>query len=438
MKDHIRIKTRSALPLEQLPHWQQLLNDRRLESEHFIPSVDRVMHRYGVPFLATREYQPKTTQWSPDEVASGLDRIYRLILTRGGRVPAPLIEELTLIPDIEEASAVNIGQMELNPRSSMLSRRTDRASRDAIYLDEAQAFSKGSSDITIAVLDTGVSLQHPELTHALVDGYDFVNIIDGASEFIGDFIEADPIAEDEVGHGSHVAGIICGAGRSMPRGVVPECKIMPVRVLAAMQKQGRKMGAGLIENINAGVKYAVDNGADIINMSLGVRHEGGGLPHKEVIDYAKRKGVTIVAASGNDGRQQMYYPGAFESVIAVGAMTNGGEVADFSTYGDQVSLIAPGVDVYSSYLDDEYAFSTGTSHASPFVAGAIALMKSYARKLGRQLSDSQIKHVLKHTADKIDSNFKHPKAGYGRLNLADAMRYLVHKLSRGRPHYGHN
>lgn len=436
MKDHVRIVLRQALPLEQLPHWQSLLADRRLEREHFMPDVDRVFQRHRLPFLATREYQPAGEGWSADEIASGMDRVYRLVLMRDGRVPQALIDDLQLIPAVEQVAPGSIGRMDLQPRSNAFSVRTDRASRDAIYLDEGQAFSLGDPNITVAVLDTGIDLDHAELRHSLQEGFDFVHILDGAEEFIGDYLEADAVADDEVGHGTHVAGIVAGRGSSMPRGVAPKCKVIPVRVLAAMEKQGRRMGAGLIENINAGVKYAVDQGADVINMSLGVKHEGGGLPHKEVIDYARRKGVTIVAASGNDGQQEMYYPGAFDSVIAVGAMDAEGNVADFSTYGDQVSFIAPGVDVYSTSLNNDYAFSTGTSHAAPFVTGAVALMKSYARKQGHRLTDTQVKHVLKHTSDKVDRNFKHRKAGYGRLNLADAMRYLDFKLSQGRDGHG--
>lgn len=432
MKDHVCIKLRHALPMEQLPHWQALLGDRRLERETFHPDVDRLFHQFHIPFLATREYAAAQGEWSSDEIAAGLNRIYRLVLTRSGRVPPELIQQLRLLPIVEQASAGSVGEMDLNPRSAALSVRTDKTSRELIYLEEAHAYSRGDQAIKIAVLDTGVDLAHPELTHSLESGFDFVNILDGAADFIGDYLEADDVATDEVGHGTHVAGIIAGKGKDMPMGVVPLCKIIPIRVLAAMEKQGRKMGAGLIENINAGVKFAVDQGADVINMSLGVRHDGGGLPHQEVIDYARRKGVTIVAASGNDGQQEMYYPGAFDSVIAVGAMGARGEVADFSTYGEQVSLIAPGVEVYSSFLEKGYAFSTGTSHASPFVAGGVALMKSYARERGRRLSDSQVKHVLKHTSDKVDNTFKHRKAGYGCLNLADAMRYLDFKLSEGR------
>ena len=438
MKEHIRITLNQALPLEQFPHWQSLIRDRGLEREQFLPAIDRVMHHYHSPFLATREYQPAAeTQWSDDERASGLDRVYRLILTRDGRVAPALIAALQHLPEVAQVAASDIGQMQLNPRSNAFSVRTDRASRDAIFLDEAQRFSEGDAAITVAVLDTGVALEHPELTHCLRGGYDFVNILDGADTFIGDYIDADDIADDEVGHGTHVAGIIAAQGRAMPAGVVPKCTLIPVRVLAAMEKQGRKMGAGLIDNINAGVKYAVDQGADVINMSLGVRHDGGGLPHQDVIDYARRKGVTIVAASGNDGRQEMYYPGAFSSVIAVGAMDAEGRVAEFSTYGEQVSFVAPGVDIYSTYLADDYAFSTGTSHAAPFVTGAVAMMKAYAHALGRRLSDAQIKHVLKHSSDKLDTTFKHRKAGYGRLNLADAMRYLDYQLTQRRQHYGH-
>jgi thermitase len=213
-------------------------------------------------------------------------------------------------------------------------------------------------------------------------------------------------------------------------GVVPECKVMPIRVLGAMQRGSKRVGAGLVDNINTGIKWAIDHGADVINMSLGIQQTGGGLPHQEVVDYAQQKGVTIVAASGNDGKEQLYYPGALPHVIAVGAMDEQDGIPPFSTYGKQVSFIAPGTNIYSSYLNGNYAFSTGTSHAAPFVTGAVALLKSYALKQRNyRLSDSQVKHILKHTADKVDTRFKHHKAGFGRLNLADALRLLNYKLS---------
>ena len=235
---------------------------------------------------------------------------------------------------------------------------------------------------------------------------------------------------DDQGHGTHVAGIIAGQGLNMPLGVVPRCKILPVRVLGAMKRGAKKVGAGLVDNINSGIKWAIDHGADVINMSLGIEHTDGGLPHEEVVKYARRKGVSIVAASGNDGQEHLYYPGALPHVIAVGALDESGEITSFSTYGKQVDFAAPGTDIYSTYIGNDYGFSTGTSHASPFVAGAIALLKSYARqKYKINLSDRQVKYLLKHTADKLDKRFKHPKAGFGKLNLLDALRLLDYKLA---------
>jgi methylmalonyl-CoA mutase cobalamin-binding subunit len=433
MKPHITVTLRQPLRQVALPYWVDAKTQPRLRTERFLAPVDALFARHGLAFTATREYEPAGADWSAQEVASGLDRVYRLVLQSDAKIPPALIDAIRLVPEVEQVRAGVIGGMDLQPQHALsFSARTDRASRDAVYLEEAHAFSEGDESITVAVLDTGVDLNHPEYRHALVEGYDFVDILDGASEFIGDYLGADPTPEDEVGHGTHVAGIIAGRGRNMPRGVAPKCRILPVRVLAAMNKDGRPVGAGLVENINNGVKWAIDHGADVINMSLGVRHTGGGLPHKEVIDYAQRKGVTVVAASGNDGRHELYYPGAFPSVIAVGAADDRGEVAEFSTYGDQVSFIAPGVDVYSSALEDGYAFSTGTSHAAPFVTGAVALLKAHARALGRDCNDRQVKHVLKHTSDKVDRGFKHPKAGYGRLNIADGLRYLDYKLNAAR------
>jgi subtilisin family serine protease len=394
------------------------------------PAVDAVLAKYRVPVWATTEYAPAGAAWSDEETRAGLNRMYRLILQEGTSIPDGLIQDISLVPIVERVRPGTIASADLPPsRPEAMGARTDHRSREAIYLEEAHRYSRGEPAIRVAVLDTGVCLTHPELRGKLEEGRDFVDIIDGHSDFVGDFLDLDGAPEDEVGHGTHVAGIIAGVGVSMPEGIVPRCRILPVRVLGAMKRGERRVGAGLVDNINAGVKWAIDQGADVINMSLGVEHTGGGLPHEEVVNYAKLKGVTIVAASGNDGQEGLYYPGAFPSVIAVGAADSEGNVAAFSTYGRQVSFVAPGTDVYSSYLEDDYAFSSGTSHAAPFVTGAIALMKSYARSRGRRLTDGQAKSVLKHTADKVGRGFKDRRAGFGRLNLADGMRLLEHRLN---------
>ena len=400
-------------------------------AQQTLPKISSKLKQYKCSAEITREYRPAGKGWNEDELRSKFNRTYRLILRNSSDIPSGLIDAISVLSHVEAAAPSEVAVVDLPPViSSALSIETNQRSRDAIYLPEAHDYSKGDPEITIAVLDTGIDLDHPELTDALLSGYDFVNIIDGAGKFLGDYLGYDEDPEDEVGHGTHVTGIIAGQGLEMPLGVVPRCKILPVRVLGAMKRGTRKVGAGLVDNINSGIKWAVDQGANVINMSLGIEHTGGGLPHEDVVHYARRKGVSIVAASGNDGREQLYYPGALPHVIAVGALDETGTIAPFSTYGKQVDFAAPGTDIYSTHIGGDYGFSTGTSHASPFVAGAIALLKSYAlQKYDTHLSDRQIKHLLKHTSDKLDRQFKHAKAGFGKLNLLDALRLLDYKLT---------
>src|SRR4029077_6622898 len=138
----------------------------------------------------------------------------------------------------------------------------------------------------------------------------------------GHFRGADDDVTDEVGHGTHVSGIVGARGLQMDEGVAPDCSLVAIRVLATMMRDGRRFGAGIVDNINRGLKHAVDTShADVINMSLGIKAAGGGLPHADVIRYALSRNVTVVAASGNDGTPERYYPGALPGVCAVGAVT---------------------------------------------------------------------------------------------------------------------
>jgi subtilisin family serine protease len=425
-----------ARGIRPLP-WTEQISSAQPPEEKFIDSVDDQFKSFNLPFITTYEFAPQSgEQWSKDERRIGLNRVYRLILKKNTKIPPKLIQSIKLIPEVEYARSASIGKASL-PESNIQriarrdGRKTDAGSRESIGLNWAHRYSRGDPSVMVAVLDTGISLKHPEYRSNLKKGFDFVDIIDGAGKFIGDAIGADAIPQDKwVGHGSHVTGIIAASGIGMPTGVVPECTILPVRVLGAMKQGRRYIGAGLVDNINSGVKFAVDKGAKIINMSLGVKHEAGDLPHQEVIDYAKRKGVTILAAAGNDGSNMIYYPGGHPYVITVGAMDSDGMVAQFSTYGAHVDFIAPGTDIYSTFLADKYAFSSGTSHAAPFVAGAVALLKSYGRKKGHNISDSQAKYILKHSSDKIGRKFKDFKAGYGRLNILDALMLLDYKLHK--------
>ncbi|MEL6538327.1 MAG: S8 family serine peptidase, partial [Bacteroidota bacterium] len=191
------------------------------------------------------------------------------------------------------------------------------------------------------------------------------------------------------------------------------------------------VGAGLVDNINNGIKWAVDQGAQVINMSLGIPHEGGGLPHQEVITYAHRKGATVVAASGNDGTDERYYPGALKGVIAVGALEAAGQqVASYTSFG-KVTLLAPGTQVYSTHVNGGYAFASGTSQAAPFVAGIVALLQAHAlKKYGQLLSYRQVRSLLIRTADRPGTQEYEERAGFGRINPWDAFRQLDYSKSK--------
>lgn len=429
MKPHLLLWLRQGVRHRPVGSWLQAIGDPGVAGPPFQPDVDRVLLEHAGGALVVHEHEPaRTDGWSADEQAVGLDRKFRVV-SLVDRPFSPGV--LAALRDLAVVERVDVGQVASStlPLASSMSRQTSRWAWDVIGLPEAHAVTTGSPSVTVAVLDTGVDPGHDEYVDRLDGGFDFVDIIDGADSFFGDRLGADADATDPgVGHGSHVTGIIAARGRRMPAGAAPRCRILPVRVLGALKQDDRLIGAGLVDNISAGLKWAVDHGADIVNMSLGIRHEGGGLPHSDVVRYAAQKGVTVVAAAGNDGADTLYYPGALPGVLAVGAVDRDGAVAPYSTWGSQVALVAPGTEIWSTWLEGGYAFATGTSQATPFVAGAAALCQSIARQHGRRLTPAQLASVLTRTADRDTARFKSPRGGYGRLNVPDALRYTVHRL----------
>lgn len=431
MKPHLIVKLAEDSIPSDVPHWEDIIANKAMASDTLIPSIDRLISQSRLSVWVTQEFRPAGRSWTRNEKSLGLQRIFRIISQGERGFPPDLVKAIRILPEVDYADFGGVAAVHLpTPASTSMSVRPDAASRQAIFLPEAHRWCQGDESITVAVLDTGVCLTHPELSETLLPGYDFVDILDGVDQFLGDAVGADPNVEDAVGHGTHVAGIIAGRGLKMPKGVAPRCRILPVKVLAALKQGNERVGAGLVDNINAGLKWAVDNGAQVINMSFGLKHEGGGLPHREVVEYALSQGVTLVAASGNDGNEAFYYPGALPGVLTVGAAEADGQRASYSTFGPQVTVVAPGTDVYSSYRDDDYAYATGTSQAAPFVSGAVALLKSFAlQRAGRELSDRQVKHLLKHTGDKPDNRFRTRLTGYGQINVVDALRLLNHRLN---------
>ncbi len=214
-------------------------------------------------------------------------------------------------------------------------------------------------DITVAVIDTGVCMSHEDLVDRVLDnGYDFVDNDD------------DP--EDVFGHGCSVAGIIAanidnGIGIA---GFAPNSSILPVRVLGPS-------GSGSMADVAAGIVYAADEGADIINLSLGSMV--GSQVTKDAVEHAIAKGVTVIASAGNSGGDLPGYPARYEGVVAVGAIDPNGGRSSFSNKGGDIW--APGRDVHTIYLDNGYKALNGTSFSAPYVAAMAAVLEGMGDEL---------------------------------------------------------
>ncbi|HEU4326058.1 MAG TPA: S8 family serine peptidase [Roseiflexaceae bacterium] len=284
----------------------------------------------------------------------------------------------------------------------------------AVRAPEAWDLSTGEA-IIIALLDTGVSPTHLDLKRKLLPGYDFVN---------GD---ADP--RDDEGHGTHTAGVAAAdTDNSIGiAGVCWGCMILPVKVLG-------NRGRGDDATIAQGIRYAVDQGARVIGMSLGGPEDTQVL--RDAVRYAYERRVLIVAASGNGQMRgnAPSYPAAYPEVLAVSATDERDEVAGFATTGPFIGLAAPGVNVWSTTWErtsgDSYGPASGTSDAAPHVVGAAALVLS----LRPDLTSDQLAEVLKASADDIGLPGRDPQSGYGRLNIRSALELAAQEdlLARSR------
>lgn len=272
---------------------------------------------------------------------------------------------------------------------------------------------RGSADVIVAVLDTGILDKHPDLQGNIIAGYDFIDHDHKP-------IDTDP----EFSHGTHVAGII-GALTNNQLGVAGinwQVKIMPVRIIGPD-------GSGNYSNLIAGIYWAVDHGANIINLSLAGTANSSSL--KEAIEYAIKQGVTVVAAAGNNGTTPILYPARYPEVISVGAVGPTSRRAYYSNYGPNLDLVAPGGDdsVYSfpntilstaGYLEQgqkhQYTWAQGTSMATPHVSGLIALLYSVG------INDPlYIQELLKSTADDLGQPGTDQEYGAGLININRAL-----------------
>lgn len=279
------------------------------------------------------------------------------------------------------------------------------------WLSRVQASSAwdttaGSDKIRVAVIDTGVDQNHPDLRGNLLTGRNFV--------------ETSQAPEDDFGHGTHVAGIIGALANNGEggAGLAFRCKILPIRVLGT--------NGGSTFQLVQGIQCAIDSGAKVINMSLGSSQYSS--IEEQAVKEAMNRGIVVVAAAGNDALSgnPLSYPAAIRGVISVAATDYNDHRGDFSNYNSFVSLSAPGVDILSTLPTrmGRYGFASGTSMASPIVAGAAALLLSQHP----DWSPSQVKNALANSntcKDLVREAGKDPGYdpffGYGLLQVSDAL-----------------
>ncbi|MEV2229832.1 type VII secretion-associated serine protease mycosin [Streptomyces phaeochromogenes] len=286
---------------------------------------------------------------------------------------------------------------------------------DAMHTQEAWQTTKGKG-ITVAVLDTGVDDEHPDLEGNVLTGKDMVGFGAGRGDR--------PWAR----HGTAMAGIIAGHGHGAGdadgvMGIAPEAKILPVRVIledgdSARGKARNTRGNALAE----GIRWAADHDADVINLSLGDDSKSAHPEASEdaAVQYALKKGSVVVASAGNGGEKgdHISYPAAYPGVIAATAVDRYGTRASFSTRRWYATVSAPGVDVVIADPDRKYYEGWGTSAASAFVSGAVALIK--AAHPG--LSPAQIKQLLEDTARDAPTGGRDDSRGFGFVDPAAAIK----------------
>lgn len=256
--------------------------------------------------------------------------------------------------------------------------------------------NRGSEDVLVAVVDTGVDLNHPDLKGRTVAGMNIVNK------------GAQPL--DDVGHGTHVAGVISALVNNDEgvAGISWYNKIMPVKVLD-------ESGAGSTYAVAQGIIWAADHGAKVINMSLGNYADSQFL--HDAIKYAYDKDIVLIAASGNDNTERPGYPAAYPEVFAVAATDSNKQKASFSNYGDYIDVAAPGVNIASTYPDNHYAALSGTSMASPHVTALAALIRS-ANPL---LKNTEVMEIMRKTAIDLGDSGKDKYFGYGQIDIVGAL-----------------
>jgi thermitase len=246
----------------------------------------------------------------------------------------------------------------------------------------------------VAIVDSGAYPNHPDIGRIIAQR---------------DFVESDAVADDDNGHGTHVTGI-AGALTDNGKGVAGGCFDCELLIAKVMGRIGFTTDSRIVKGIN----WSVNQGADVMNLSLGGPGDSSVL--KMAVNRAYGQSVVLVAAAGNEGMNEPTYPAAYSNVIAVGATTTDGKLASFSTRGDWVDLVAPGTGILSTSKSGSYDRQSGTSMSAPFVSGLAGLLASQG------LSANSIRQHMQSSARDLGPPGQDPYFGHGRIDADNAVR----------------
>jgi subtilisin family serine protease len=408
-------------------------------------AIDRVLSRFSSGVKITRLHGAAASRhqagrrnvgYNDHELAFGLADTLRLNLDRN----TPITDVIDALRQLSTVAAVGphylCAQGASTPAAAGPDAKTSWVARDLIRAGEALRQEPGDDALIVAIVDTGVAGDHPELEGKLRPGFDTVQLgaVDLATglRLLGDLTKEDMEPLDEVGHGTACAAIIGARGKTLPPGCAGAARLLALRVLgsAALPGKNAPIGVGAIADIDDGLKRAIDLGARVLNLSFGTPIDAldpnDPVPHVDVVRYGAARGCIMVAASGNSGKAERYSPACLDEVIAVGAVTDGGEPADFTTTGDHVAVSAPGLQVPSAGLTGTTTF-TGTSFAAPFVTAAAALLVGRANRHATPLGVTEARRLLMESARPFRSATQ--GCGAGVLDMAAAVAHLDASLS---------
>lgn len=330
------------------------------------------------------------------EPVTGLDAVHVLTFASHADATAA-VSLLDAEPAIAWAEPDHVFQYSFDPGDPLMA---GQLWVGAIDLPAAWKISTGDPSIVVAVVDSGVSSTHPDLAGKLLPGYDFLHN------------DTDP--SDDVGHGTAVAGIIGARGEDGLgiAGIAMDTTILPVKVGSA---DGSPISA-----IASGIVWAVDQGAHVINLSLGSDFPSDTL--HEAVRYAYEHNVPVVTAAGNDP-EAISHPGAYPESISVGASTAWGSLTGFTTRANRVDLVAPGSGIITAWAGgqdgDTWASVTGTSFAAPMVTGVVALLKA----VDPSLTVEELRALLTEAAVQIGA--PEPGSGAGQLDAGATLATFV-------------